>query len=268
MFYDLVQDKNWEFATTPFEDFNATKEQLFQAFVHWSRKSGDDGEAATTYNPSKALRCLEAYVEWMDKNCQDMNLKGSTMVEIAEKLKTKITHDKKGRLVWWFDIGGLVLKDIKKNVPPEDTLRFFVWMSHLVLFDKGSQENGFVFVEAFGRNTGMMEMFTVVTMDLSTKLDRLTIGILPVKMEKCFIYDNPTWIRVMMALLSPFLTKKMKQRIVSIPNKANPMEFLEEEVGKDNIPVGVTHLEGTVEKDLVAQTLERLTSVITDEVET
>ncbi|CAB9504083.1 expressed unknown protein [Seminavis robusta] len=268
VFYELIQGKDWDFATTPFDDFNATKEQLFQAFVHWSRKSSDDGEASS-YNPSKALRRLEAYVEWMNKNCKDMNLQGSTMKEAADNWKMKITHDKKGRLVWWIDIPSLDLKSLKQ-VPPEDTLRLFVWMSHMIVFDKGAQEHGLVLVEAMGKHTGLMETMTTVSMDVGTKLDRLTIGILPIKMEACFVYNNPTWLRVIMALMSPFMGAKMRKRIFVVPNKTEPQAYFEEELGKENFPTGISQLEGSVEKDMVAQTLERLAGkdVITDEIET
>lgn len=126
--------EEWTFSTTPFEDFNATKEDLLKAFAHWSRK-GDDGDKR--YNPSKAFRRLESYVEWMNKNCNNMDLKGSTMNQLDGHWKMKVTHDKEGRLVWWIDISSLDLKFLKNQVAPEDTLRYFVWLSHLVLFDKG-----------------------------------------------------------------------------------------------------------------------------------
>lgn len=253
-FQELAKEKDWQFATTPFEDFQATKEDLFKAFVHWSRK-GEDSDKK--YNASKAFRRLEAYVEWMDKNTTGMNLKGSTMKVVHDAWKMKIAHDKDGRLVWWIDIGGLDLKKIKKDVSQDDTLRYFIWLSHLVLFDKGSQEHGFVFVEAIGK-TGMMEMFTVVSMDVGTKLDRLTIGILPVKMEACYLFNNPTWMRIIMGLMSPFMGSKMRKRIVTLPAKKDPQEFFEANIGKEYIPTGVAQLNGTIEKDIIAQTLERL----------
>ena len=131
---ELAEPKDWTFPLTPFADFNATKEELLKAFVHWSKK-GDDGD--TRYNPSKAMRRLEAYVEWMAKNCAEMDLKGTSMKEAADAWKMQVTHDEQGRLVWWIDLAALDLKFIKANVSPQDTLRYFVWLSHLVLFDKG-----------------------------------------------------------------------------------------------------------------------------------
>lgn len=101
---------------------------------------------------------------------------------------------------------------------------------------------------------------TSVSMDVGTKLDRLTIGVLPVKMEACYLFNNPTWMRVMMALMSPFLGKKMRKRIQTLSKKTNPQEFFEEHLGKDCIPTGITLLQGIVEKDLVAETLERMSS--------
>ena len=253
-FQELIRDKNWKFATTPFDDFQASKDDLLKAFVHWSRKGEDD---EFTYNISKAVRRLEAYVEWMDKNCQQLDLKGSSMKEVADAWKMKMSHDKHGRLVWWIDLDGLDFKHIKQNVPREDTLRYFVWLSHLTLFDAGSQEHGFVLVEGVGHK-GMIEMMTCVSMDVGTKLDRLTIGILPIKMEACILFNNPTWVHILMALMSPFLSKKMRKRIKSLKNKQDTQAFFEEELGKECIPTGITRLAGVVEKDIVEDTLGRL----------
>jgi CRAL/TRIO domain len=152
----------------------------------------------------------------------------------------------------------------------------------------GSQEKGLVFVEGIGQ-TGMIEMMTAVSMDVGTKMDRLTIGILPIKMEALYLFNSPTWMRVLMALMSPFIGKKttgkiirkdksytakqsklmctffksgkkMRKRIKTLPKKADPQAFFEENIGKEFIPTGISLLTGAVEKDMVAETLERLTS--------
>ena len=101
---------------------------------------------------------------------------------------------------------------------------------------------------------------TAVSMDVGTKLDRLTIGILPIKMEACYLFNNPAWMRIMMALMAPFLGKKMRKRIKTLNKKTDPQEFFEENLGKECIPTGINLLNGTIEKDMVAETLERLSS--------
>ena len=262
-FLDMAKNKDWQFASTPFKDFKATKEDLFKAFVHWSRKSEDD---ETHYNPSKGFRRLEEYVKWMDNNGKGLEYNITGMKKVHDAWKSKITHDKQGRLVWWIDVGALDFKFIK-TIPPNDTLSYFVWFSHLVLFDKSSQENGFVVVESMG-HAGMMESMTAISMDVSTKLDRLTIGVLPIKMESCIIFNNPTWIRIVMALMTPFMGKKMRKRIVMLPNKTHPQAYFDETLGKENIPVDFAQLEGTIGKDIAEDMFDQAMSVITDEVET
>jgi len=266
-FTEMASKKEWEYATTPFEDFGATKEDLLRAFVYWCRKGGKNGDGdddngssseVVKYNISNAFRRLESYVEWMDKNCQGMDLKGNTMKEIADQWKMKVTHDQKGRLVWWIDFGLVDLKHLKKNVSNDDTLRYFVWLCHFVIFDEGAQKNGLVVAESVGGH-GLFETMTAVSMDVGTKLDRLTIGILPIKMEFCYLYNNPGWMRVMMAIMSPFMGKKMRKRIVTIKNKESPQSIFEEAIGKEYIPVGLTNLTGTIEKDLQDDLLEKLT---------
>jgi len=185
----VQEKKDWEFATTPFDEFRATKEDLLQAFVHWSRKGGKetDKEDSVSYNVSQAFRRLESYVEWMDKNCQTLDLRGRTMKEIHQAWNMRLTHDKHGRLIWWIDVDIIDLKHIKHNLSTEDSLRYFVWLSHLVLFDKSAQVNGMTIVNGIG-NKRMIDMLTCISMDLGTKLDRLTIGILPVKMESYIMF--------------------------------------------------------------------------------
>lgn len=48
---------NIEYTTTPFDDFQANKDDLLKAFVHWSRKGKDTG---INYSVSKAIRRLES----------------------------------------------------------------------------------------------------------------------------------------------------------------------------------------------------------------
>jgi CRAL/TRIO domain len=263
VFTELIEDKaiEWTFEKTPFDDFSSNKDDLIQAFVHWSHKIDDDSKNVNEpiqYNLSKAYRRLVSYVEWMDKNCKEMNLNGSTMKEIANVWKMKCTHDKHGRLIWWFDLEDLDLKHIKANVASSETLRYLIWFAHLVLFDKRCQQNGFVIVESVGK-ASFIELMSSISTEVKAKFDRLTIGVLPIKMKSLIIVHGPTWFRVLLAFMSPFMGAKLRKRIKIIPNKIDPKEYLEETVGKESIPVGFAQLQGRIEKDIVFNLLDKLT---------
>ena len=44
-------------------------------------------------------------------------------------------------------------------------------------------------------------------MDLGVKLDRLTIGILPIKMKLMLIADSPRWMSIMMGITMDFTSQ-------------------------------------------------------------
>jgi CRAL/TRIO domain len=260
VFSELIKDMalEWSFQSTPFADFSASKDDLIEAFVHWSHKIDDNSDNTNEpvlYNLSKAYRRISAYVEWMDKNCKELNLNGSTMKEISDMWKMKCTHDSSGRLVWWFDLESIDLKLIKATISPDDTLRYFVWFSHLILFDKQCQQNGVVIVESVG-NASFTSLMSAVSMEVKSKFDRLPIGVLPIKMKAVIVVHSPTWFRMLMALMSTFMGAKMRKRIQIVPNATDTKEYLEESLGKDCIPTGFAHLEGNIEKDILFKLLD------------
>jgi len=154
--------------------------------------------------------------------------------------------DKSGQLVWWFDMADIDMTAIKTEVSHVDSLRAFVWYAHGVLYNRAAQDHGMVFVENMAK-AGFISSMTMVPMKLGTKLDRLTIGVLPIKMNALYILETPTWCSMLMKFLGTFMSKKMKQRIVILKEWAQ----LEELVGKDCVPKGFGKLEGCHEKDLV-----------------
>ena len=84
---------------------------------------------------------------------------------------------------------------------------------------------------------GMWEVMTMFPMDLGTKLDRLTIGTLPIKMKSCYILNSAKWLNIMMALIKPFMSKKMRSRMIMLqPDKKKDAEKEEEtdDNNKDN----------------------------------
>ena len=266
----------WNFSLTPLQDFDATQDDLLQAFVMWSRKQQADESCATTssttipsepepsytYNVSKAFRRLEAYVEWMDQNARQVDFtNGMSMKHIAPVWDMKMTHDKYGRLVWFCDLEALDFDYIKHKLPHDDTLRYLVWLAHLILFDKGTQQHGVVLVYSIGK-VGFMESLTLVPLELQHKFDSLSIGRLPIRVESIIFVNNPTWIKIVLTLVKPFLSWKMTRRLKLIPNKEDPRDYLESALGSDCFPVNMMshQLQGTLEVDLISERFNILTA--------
>ena len=55
---------------------------------------------------------------------------------------------------------------------------------------------------------GMIHLFSIIPADLSAKLDRLTIGVLPLKMKSIYLLQNPRWMSFLLVLIAPSLSKK------------------------------------------------------------
>eukprot|EP00542_Grammatophora_oceanica_P008263 CAMPEP_0194066402 /NCGR_PEP_ID=MMETSP0009_2-20130614/86002_1 /TAXON_ID=210454 /ORGANISM="Grammatophora oceanica, Strain CCMP 410" /LENGTH=354 /DNA_ID=CAMNT_0038719351 /DNA_START=93 /DNA_END=1157 /DNA_ORIENTATION=+ len=255
--------KKWHFPYTPFKDFGATMEQLLKAFITWSAKEDKPG-----FNVSKAFRRLDSYVTWMDQNSKDLE-EPLTAQSVGSHYATwgmSATHDKQNRLVWWIDLGSIDLEKVK-STPAAESLRFFVWISHAVLFDNDCQENGMLMAESFSANMSAWEMFTMVPMELGAKLDRLTIGVLPIKMKKIFILLAPGWLRVLMAIMGPFLSKKMRQRMIVVKKNEDPQTILDEEFGREGIYPKFAGLEGKADKDIFGELLSKAGPVNAEEEE-
>eukprot|EP00934_Nitzschia_sp_Nitz4_P004553 Nitzschia sp. Nitz4//scaffold238_size30058//3147//4154//NITZ4_007998-RA/size30058-processed-gene-0.59-mRNA-1//-1//CDS//3329543525//4543//frame0 len=239
----------------PLEEFQATKEQFFTAFLKWAEKE-DETTGAVKINVSKAQRRMDAYFEFMKDNQKDFE-EPLTVASIAAAAKVwdiQITYDEKGHLVWWIDLGSLDKNNIK-NMSPSEHLRYVVWFSHFVMFDAKAQENGAMIVEDLGM-IGFWKMATLLPHELSAKMDRLTIGILPVKMKKIYVFGAATWMSLLMALMKPFMGKKMRERMIVLPSKIDIQTFCDELVTRKNIPVGFSGLEGETPRDAVFAALK------------
>jgi len=262
-------DPKWQFTLTPLESLDATLEDLLRAFAMWSKKADTDDappstmwskkvekdEAPPSFNATKAFARLGAYATWMEEHRQYLEkpLTLDSIGETAHLWQMKLTHSEKdGTLVCWLDVGALDLKAIKKSGhhASGETLRYIVWLCHVAMFDEKGQEKGMVIVESIG-HAGTMESLTIIPRDLSSKLDHLTIGVLPVRLNKFYITKYQRWLSVMVGLMKPFLSKKMRQRIVMIPLRTNTQKFFDDLVGQDAIPVGFGGLEGKAENDIV-----------------
>jgi hypothetical protein len=237
----------WQLTLVPFDQFNATLADLIRAFCCWVKKDGEN-----FYNVSKAFRRLDVYATWMEDHRADLEkpLTKDSIREVADLWMMKLTPDAKSKgIVMWLDVGALDLTGIRQHVT-QDSLRYTVWQCHLVMFDKRAQDNGLVVVQAMGFK-GMIETFTMVPMDLGTKLDRLTIGVLPLKVKSIIMFNHRRWLSIVMTLLRPLLGKKMRQRITIVPKNQEPQAVLDEAVGRDSIPVGFGGLNGNVEEDII-----------------
>ena len=241
----------WKLEATPLTELGATKDDLYRSFVLWAHKEQEDG-----YNVSKAFRRIQSYVEWMEQHKTDLlgedgsnRLTTASMRDLAAPWGFCMTHDRDKRLVWWFDLTVVDSKRIQQT-PVTDTLRFFVWCCHVVLFDQHAQQHGMVMVEELNR-MGIIQLFTFLPPDVSAKLDRLTIGILPIRMAAIYILGAGRWMHIIINLLKPFMSKKMRQRIVVLRKKDDPQAMLVEALGPDCIPKEFTSLDGTAEQDLL-----------------
>lgn len=210
----------WEFKASPHAQMGKTLDDTFKAFLMWARlgsKDDDDDDVGEVgvINVSKAFRRVESYADWMEDSKSDL-LAGPMNYNVC-KVGVALwgmacSYDASGRLVWWVDLGKLD-RDKLKTYPVEDSLRMFVWFAHVVMYDPKAQENGMCFAEILGTKLGFWSMMTLFPMKLSVKLDRLTIGVLPVKMKMLVILDTPGWMSILMKIFGVFISKKMKSRM-------------------------------------------------------
>jgi hypothetical protein len=256
----------------PLNIFHATQDEFLTAFLKWSikepsdvdeekkspKKSTDVESTKKKINVTKASRRLDSYFEWMSDNMAE-SLKERPLtwesIEAAAKIwDVQITVDDEGRFIWWIDLGVMDL-DAIKAMDPMEHVRYVVWFSHLVMLDRNAQDNGAVIVENCGR-MGFFKMMTLMPMELSAKLDRLTIGILPVKMKAIHIFGAAMWMKVILGLMRPFMSKKMRERMIIINEKKTDIQaYCDELVTRKHIPKGYCGLQGGAERDAFYQAL-------------
>mmetsp|Transcript_14273 Transcript_14273/g.34660 ORF Transcript_14273/g.34660 Transcript_14273/m.34660 type:complete len:271 (+) Transcript_14273:274-1086(+) len=249
---DSKKYKRWDFRASPHEQFGMTLDDTYAAFIQWAIKEDDDNESSdveVAFNVSKAYRRIESYADWMDENAEEILATPLTPDSIKDAWAAwgmKSSYDKHGHFVWWLDFKQLDRDAIKNKVPLTDSFRYMVWYAHFVMYNENAQNNGMVFIEAVA-HVGFIESMTLVPMKLGVKLDRLTIGILPIKMKALYILETPTWMSMMSKLMSLFMSKKMKERM----HVLDEFTEIEEVAGKECIPTPFGKLEGTMAVDLV-----------------
>jgi len=247
----------------PLNEFEATQDQFLAAFLKWATKDPDSANTSKkgkdkhktgkgNINVSKARRRLDAYFEWMDANmAQNLKEKPLTRESIQAAAKVwdiQITYTNEGLFVWWVDIGALD-KEVLGAMDSQEHLRYLVWFSHFVIFDAKAQDHGAMIIENLGR-IGFWKMCTLVPMDLGAKLDRLTIGILPVKMKSIYVFGAAGWMNILMTMMKPFMGKKMRDRMVVVNDKKTDMQtYCDELVTRAQIPQGFCGLQGEARRD-------------------
>ena len=273
----------WAFRASPHAAFGKTIEDSFAAFLRWAQVGSDDeeegGSPTQEVNVSAAFRRIEAYAEWMEGNAAELAEPPLTAQSIEAALRcwcSQATYDADGRFVWWLDFKKLDKAAIKAETVTNH-LRSMVWYSHAMMYDEKAQANGMVIVEdaaQMGFWTAMTlvpprticRQFTTthtppqspptaqVPMDLGVKLDRLTIGILPIKMKLMLIADSPRWMSIMMGIFSRFMSKKMQKRMVVVKGDAEAWATVASSVGgKQYCPPGFGEMGGTAPDPVAAK---------------
>ena len=253
----------WEFRTSPHAQFGKSLDDTLIAFLAWARVGSDDepdtpgenegGDGQMT-NVSKAFRRLEAYADWMESTGDDLvepPLSGASVVEPLKVWTIQASYDATDRLVWWIDLGKLD-NDAFKTLPAEQSLRALTWFMHAVMYDAKAQQNGCVIVENLAQLSFWKGM-TLVPMKLSVKLDRLTIGVAPVKMKLFLCLDTPAWMSALMRLFGTFMSKKMMKRMVLL--KKDWGRAAEVCGGVEFVPTGYGECGGTLTADPVLDPL-------------
>ena len=239
------------------------------------------------YNVTKAFERFEKYVDWMYRHRKELkNLTTESVADAARAWNFKLQTSKEGRLVWYVDVGSMDVNAIKgnnnnqaestkKDVTLTDSLRWLVFMSHIVMFhhsnnslkDNAMSTRGLTVLFSMGDNTTMVESVTTLLpmMDkLAKKLDNFTIGTLPIKLEKIYILPSKQqrWVGIVASLMKALLSKKLKNRVCVVQNANNgntnginnnnvTFAALLNKLGKDRVPVGYPILKGTCPQDII-----------------
>lgn len=235
------------------DEFHVTQTTFAKAFLKWAIKDREDvvegsKEAKLIVNVSKARRRLDSYLDWMSENMAEdlaenpLTLDSITHVAKVWDCQSSIGQD--GQYCWWWDIGTMDQKKVKE-LPAQDHLRYMVWYSHLIMFDKDAQDNGICFVQDMNK-IGFWNCMTLIPLDLSAKMDRLTIGVLPVKLKAIHCFGCARWVHIMMGMMKPFMSKKMRGRIIMVTETVapDPQKYLDDLFARANIPDGFMKCQG------------------------
>lgn len=270
----------WDFPYTPLEDFQATVDDLLTAFCKWSTQDVDDGAVEKSGDPastadegernhasgngivldnrmdiSKAFARLESYVNWMYANksyFEDDPLTATSVAFAARRLGFLISHDVEGRLVWWMDLGKMDWDSLRMGrVPGRAILRYIAWLSHACLLDSSAQDNGMLIVEDANR-LGLWTLLRAMPPQIQRQNHQLTWGVLPLKTKCVYVLRPGSGLHALMVASKPFVSAKMRRRIVVLRDEADIRSHVVEGVGGvEYVPEHCCGLHGTSTKELV-----------------
>lgn len=240
------------------ETFNKTRDDLLIAFLNWAatneakptekrtiRCRGGVNGRHKKINVSSAFRRLEVYNSWMKEAEKDLSssllLTASSVKEAWNVFAMHISHDECGRLAWWMDLNQTDVPRVKA-LPAGEIRRFFIWLAHVMIFDKGAQQNGIVFVNSLG-DIGFWHFMTTLPLELGIKTDEFVICVVPLNTKLVLFLKRPAWVNFSYRLLKVFLKKEMKRRVVMV-NPKKQQKIVEHAVGKNCIPDGFNGLVG------------------------
>mmetsp|Transcript_22147 Transcript_22147/g.52428 ORF Transcript_22147/g.52428 Transcript_22147/m.52428 type:complete len:375 (+) Transcript_22147:96-1220(+) len=250
----------------PLDEFHTTQTNFLKAFLKWASKDREDvvegsEDAKLVVNASKARRRLDSYFDWMKDNmASDFAENPLTLDSVKDAAKAwglEASHTKDNQLAWWFDLEKMDYEALK-TVPAKEQLRYVVWYSHLVIFDHKAQDNGVLLMEDLNK-IGFWGAMTLIPLELSAKMDRFTIGVVPVKMKGIYAFGCARWMHLMMGLMKPFLSKKMRDRMFIITDSTAPdkQKYLDDLVGRDSIPERFMGLDGGSPPDVLIKRLAK-----------
>ena len=261
---NITSENPMLFRTVPLQEFQVTLDDLYQLFLRWAiadgskddfksckRRGSVNGKQNGKINVSKAYRRLERYALWMEQIGGDIlldpPLTAHSIRTAWNEFSMALSYDECNRLVWWLDLGKSDLQGVRA-LSPEQIVRLYIWFSHLLLFDRNGQENGIVFVNDLGR-ASFGKFMTMLPFELGIKLDEFMISVIPLKTKLVVFMNRPPWAKFGYSLLSVFMTRQMKKRVVMVPEK-RVREVVMDAVGADCIPEGFGHLNGTFADDI------------------
>ena len=90
---------------------------------------------------------------------------------------------------------------------------------HFCLFDPRYQEGGMSMVMALGGFSiaSMFAMRSTIDKDVQKVNEQMFAGILPIRMASFYYVDSPWWMRLLLKLIRPLMSAKMRARVNVVP---------------------------------------------------
>jgi len=227
----IVDDKKnaekWNFTAVPLECFGKTMDDILLAFLNWTKIE----DADECYDVTKAFARLGDYATWMHVRRDELRgITNDSIQPVRKAWNIMTSRDKLGRVVWWLDLASV---EGLKELTAADSLQFFVWFAHYLIFRPQVQHHGVVIVI----NLAQVNLATFLSMlppNLTRKLEHFTIDVLPIQTKQMYVTGSPTWCNLFMSVIKPFITEEMRRRVVTLETPAG----LEKVLGIDCIPEG------------------------------